>query len=165
MLEHGFIHHCPVSSASLEAVPCAQGEHCGPTTTASAPEKKLPAQTISPSSTQQGPWEQPHLSARGWTRVSFDSTVFSERSGAQLWFRVRGSQTTGWPPGISWLPRCRHIQNLRPSQSTSFLPMPGRVIGQWQGSLSNLPSEAAPRPDWSAHPRLRLAAPESWFSD
>lgn len=57
------------------------------------------------------------------------------------------------------------VMGAQNSQSTSFLPVPGRVIRQWQGSLSNLPSEAAPRPDWPAHTRLRLGAPESWFSD
>lgn len=51
------------------------------------------------------------------------------------------------------------------SQSTNFLPVLGRVIRPWQGSLSNLPSEAALRPDWPANTLLRLVASESWFSD
>lgn len=99
-----------------------------PVPAALSPENKLAAQTTLPFSTQQGHWKQPHLTARaekhvgesglrrGWVHVSFDSTVFLERSGAQLWFATRSTQTTGWLPGTLGLPMYRfgHIQNMRP---------------------------------------------------
>lgn len=66
MVEHGFIHHCP-EFGKPGSCPMCPGRALRSYNNSSAPEKKLPAQTISPCSTQQGPWEQPHLSARAET--------------------------------------------------------------------------------------------------